>query len=55
MQALKEEKAAATASLAALTDSNSGQRFGRAAEEEELMSTRTELTHALEEVREEIR
>jgi hypothetical protein len=51
MHALKEEKAAAMASLAALADSNSGQRFGRAAEEEELLSTRAELTHAHEEVR----
>ena len=45
MHALKEEKSAA------LADSNCGQRFGRAAEEEELLSTRAELTHALEEVR----
>jgi hypothetical protein len=51
MHALKEEKSAAMASLAALADSNCGQRFGRAAEEEELLSTRAELNHALEEVR----
>jgi len=59
MHALKEEKAAAVADLGALVasqdgDSNGEQRYGRAAEEE-LLSTRAELTQALEEVRRQIR
>ena len=59
MHALKEEKAAAVADLATMAasqdvDSNDEQRFGQAAEEE-LLSTRAELTQALEEVGREIR
>jgi len=50
MHALKEEKAAAVADLAALAASQDGR-----AAEEELLSTRAELTQALEEVRRQIR